>query len=172
MKEVKEKKKIRRGSLIADVLIYTFFVIFSLLVIYPFWDTIVLSFSDPAKASSLGSHLWNEDWSISSYKYVFEEGRLFLAYYNTIFRTVVTTACALIMTMLAAYPLSKRDLPHRNKITIFFLFTMYFGGGTIPTYLLMRDLGLLNTRWVLILPKTADSLKTDSLQLTVCSTLR
>ena len=77
MKEVKEKKKIRRGSLIADVLIYTFFVVFSLLVIYPFWDTIVLSFSDPSKATSLGAHLWNEDWSISSYKYVFEEGRLF-----------------------------------------------------------------------------------------------
>lgn len=152
MKEVKEKKKIKRGNPVADVMIYTFFVIFSLLVLYPFWDTIVLSFSDPTKASSLGAHLWNEHWSVSSYQYVFEEGRLLLAYYNTIVRTVLTTVGALVMTMLAAYPLSKRDLPHRNLITIFFLFTMYFGGGTIPTYLLMRDLRLLNTRWVLILP--------------------
>ena len=147
-----KKKAIRRGSLAVDILIYAFFVVFCLLIIYPFWDTIVLSFADPTKTSSLGTHLWNKVWSLSSYKYVIEEGRLLTAYVNTVIRTVVTTVGALVMTMLAAYPMSKKDLPYRNVFTFFFLFTMYFGGGLIPTYLLMRDIHLLNTRWVLIIP--------------------
>lgn len=146
------KNSVHNGSQLVSAFIYTFFCLFALIVIYPFWDTLVLSFSDPSVATSLGAHFWNEHWSTSSYRYVFEEGRLFVAYYNTIFRTVLSTVGSLVMTMLAAYPLSKRDLPHRNMITIFFLFTMYFGGGLIPSYLLMRSIGLINTRWVLILP--------------------
>ena len=145
-------RKLSAGGLAFDFCNYLFFLLFSIVVLFPFWDTFLLSFSNPTQASSLGFRVWIDEWSTSSYQFILEDGRIITAYGNTIFRTVVTTVLALATTMMAAYPLSKRDLPFRNCFTIFFLFTMYFGGGLIPTYMLIRDLGLMNTRWALILP--------------------
>ncbi|MFD0961330.1 carbohydrate ABC transporter permease [Paenibacillus chungangensis] len=78
------------------------------------------------------------------------------AYVNTIVRTLAGTLLILGFTVLAAYPLSKRDLPYRNTITIFFLIAMFFSGGIIPDYLLVKNLGLLDTRWALVLPSAVN----------------
>lgn len=128
------------------------FIIFSIIVLYPFWQTFVLSFSDPNQASNLGAQIWPEKWMTDAYQYVFSYGEIMQAYLNTIIRTVIGTLLIVAFTVLAAYPLSKRDLPFRNTITIFFLIAMFFSGGIIPDYLLVKNLGLLDTRWALLLP--------------------
>lgn len=128
------------------------FCLFSSIVLYPFWQTFVLSFSDPNQASTLGSNLWPERWITDAYQFVFGYSHIMKAYINTIVRTVTGTFLIVAFTMLAAYPLSKRELPFRNTITIFFLVAMFFSGGIIPDYLLVKNLGLIDTRWALVLP--------------------
>ncbi|MCU6711877.1 carbohydrate ABC transporter permease [Paenibacillus sp. J5C_2022] len=132
------------------------FVVFSILVLYPFWQTFVLSFSDPIGVSSLGLNLWPEQWITDAYRFVFGYGDIMQAYVNTIIRTLAGTLLIVGFTVLAAYPLSKRELPYRNTITIFFLIAMFFSGGIIPDYLLVKNLGLLDTRWALILPSAVN----------------
>jgi len=148
-------KKLRRrnaGEIIFECFLYGFFLLFTVTMIYPFWDIIMLSFANPATANRLSFRLWNDTWNFSSYKYLFSNKGIALAYFNTIVRTVLPTAGFLVLTMVAAYPLSKRDLPGRTFITVFFLITMFFSGGLIPSFLLIRNLGLVNTRWALIVP--------------------
>lgn len=135
-----------------EILLIIGFVLFSILVLYPFWQTIVLSFSDPNIGSGLGMNLWPERWIPDAYQFIFGYGSIMKAYLNTIIRTVTGTFLILAFTVLAAYPLSKRNLPYRNTITIFFLIAMFFSGGIIPDYLLVKNLGLLDTRWALVLP--------------------
>lgn len=145
-------KRTSTGSTVFDIANQVLLVIFCLTIIYPFWDMFLLSFSDPDTATSLGFRLWNKEWRLDAYRYVVADGQIFTAYANTIFRTVAGTFLSLIVLLLAAYPLSKRELPFRSTITIFFLVPMFFSGGLIPFYLLIRGLGLLNTRAVLVVP--------------------
>lgn len=135
-----------------DVLNVFFIGSFSIAVLYPFWQTVVLSFSGPSSASSLGVHLWPDHWLPDAYKFVFSYQDIVAAYLNTILRTVVGTVIIVCTTLLVAYPLSKRDLPYRNYFTIFFLIAMFFSGGMIPDYLLIKNLGLLDNRLALIFP--------------------
>ncbi|CQR47172.1 Inner membrane ABC transporter permease protein YcjP [Paraliobacillus sp. PM-2] len=127
-------------------------ILFSIAVLYPFWNTFTLSFSDAEQASNLGMNLWPENWTVVAYEYIFNYSDVGIAYLNTIFRTVVGTILIVTLTILAAYPLSRRDLPYRNTLTIIFLIAMFFSGGIIPDYLLIKNLGLLDSRLALILP--------------------
>ncbi|KIL41972.1 sugar ABC transporter permease [Gordoniibacillus kamchatkensis] len=135
-----------------DTLNVTFLSLFSLAVLYPFWQTLVLSFSDANNASTLGFHLWPDQWVTDAYQFVFTFQNIMVAYSNTIIRTVIGTALIVTCTLLTAYPLSKKDLPYRNYFTAFFLIAMFFSGGLIPNYLLIKSLGLLDNRLALILP--------------------
>lgn len=135
-----------------NVVNMTFIVLFSIAVLYPFWQTLVLSFTDANQASSLGLNIWPERWITDAYKYIFSYEQIGVAYFNTILRTVTGTILIVVLTVLAAYPLSKRNLPYRNTITILFLIAMFFSGGMIPDYLLIKNLGLLDNRLALILP--------------------
>jgi putative aldouronate transport system permease protein len=144
------------GDVVFDVLNYSFLFLFSLTIIYPFWSTILLSFSDTSEATSLGFHVWIRHWTLSAYKFAMSRyGNVPTAYLNSIIRTVAGTLLTLVVTLLAAYPLSKKNLPGRNIITIFILVTMFFSGGIIPSYLLIRSLGLIDKRLVLFLPGLA-----------------
>jgi putative aldouronate transport system permease protein len=128
-------------------------ILFALTIIYPFWTTILLSFSPMHEANSLGFKLWINNWSVASYKFAFSKyGNMGIAYTNSIIRAVLGTVGTIIFTLCAAYPLSKRRIPGRSFLTILILITMFFSGGIIPQYLLIRQLGLVNTRAVLILP--------------------
>ncbi len=141
------------GSAIFDSLNAIFMILAGITFLYPFWITILTSFSGHQASMSLGFHLWLSEWYTTAYRFAFSRfGRIGVAYGNTIFRTVAGTALIVSFTLLGAYPLSKKRLPGRNLITIFFLITMFFGGGLIPTYLLIRRIGLLNNRLVYILP--------------------
>lgn len=144
------------GEVVFDALNYAFLFLFSLTILYPFWSTILLSFSTVEEATSLGFHVWIRTWTLSAYKFAMSRyGSVPIAYANSIFRTVAGTLLTLVVTLLAAYPLSKKNLPGRNAVTIFILVTMFFSGGIIPSYLLIRSLGLIDKRLVLFLPGLA-----------------
>ena len=141
------------AGVLFDVLNHLFLILFAISVLYPFWTTLILSFSPVDEATSLGFKLWINEWSVAAYRFAFSKyGNMGVAYANSIFRTVVGTLLAVAFTLCAAYPLSDRDLPARSFLTIVLLVTMFFGGGLVPTYLLIRRIGLMNTRAVLILP--------------------
>lgn len=148
-------KPIRRSRIADKVFVgcnYCFMVLLCISIVYPFWQTFVLSFSGAKDASTLGIHVWPHDWSLEAYRFLFQYDSIGRAYWNTIFRTVTGTALSVSLTLIAAYPLSKKELPFRGVVTTYFLIPMFFSGGLIPTYLLIKQLGLLDSMLALILP--------------------
>ena len=140
------------GSKLFDVCNYAFLFLLSLTFIYPFWTIFLSAFSPVEEVMSLGLHIWIKNWTFDSWKYVFSNENVGLAYFNTLHRVFFGTLFTLLITFTGAYALSKRTLPGRSFVTILFVFTMFFSGGLIPTYLLIRSLGLMNSRWVLVIP--------------------
>jgi putative aldouronate transport system permease protein len=145
-------KKKSIGGTVFDILNYTFMILLSISIIYPFWNLILLSFSDQAEATNLGFRLWINNWDTTAYKFIFTHNNILMGYVNTIFRAFTGTVLMLGMCYLGAYPLAKKNLPGRNIITIFFLITMFFSGGLIPSYLLIKELKLVDSRWVYVIP--------------------
>jgi putative aldouronate transport system permease protein len=141
---------------VGENIFQTFLVIFlSLLcitMIYPFIHMTSISLSSPAEASKFGFHLYPKDIDLFSWKQVLGQEKVWLGFGNSVFRTVVGTALTLLAMSLCAYPLSRKYLPHRNFYTMIILITMFFGGGLIPSYLLIKELGLMDSRWVYIIP--------------------
>jgi putative aldouronate transport system permease protein len=95
---------------------------------------------------------WPEGFTLKAYERVFQNVDIMRGYGNTILYTLIGTAINLVMTILAAYPLSRKDLAGRNALMMLFVFTMYFSGGLIPSYLIIKSLGMVNTFWALIIP--------------------
>ncbi len=126
--------------------------LFLVAVLYPLIFIVSASFSSPAAVSTGKVMLLPVDFNLTGYKAVFSNENILLGYRNTLFYTAVGTSFNVVVTMLAAYPLSRRDLPGRNGIMFLFAFTMLFGGGLIPFYMLVRNLNMVNTVWALILP--------------------
>ena len=123
-----------------------------LLVIYPLIYVVSSSFSDALEVVAGRVWLLPVKPSLEGYKAVFEYSELWLGYGNTIFYTVFGTIYNVVMTMLIAYPLSRRDCKGRGLLMFLFTFTLFFQGGLIPTYLLIRSIGLIDTRAALIIP--------------------
>lgn len=143
-------KKRKKLSLF-DIGIYVIMVIILFITIYPLYFTIIASFSD-AKAVATGKVVWKPiGFNLDAYMHVFAYKDIWRGYANSIFYTLFGTLFNLALTIPAAYALSKKYMPYRGLIMTLFLITMYFGGGMIPRYLLMRDIGLLNTRLTLVL---------------------
>jgi len=144
------------GDVVFDLLNALLLIALSLTVLYPFWVTLLTSFASVDEATSLGLHIWIRHWYLDAYKFALSRfGNVPTAYVNSIYRTVIGTVLAVLVTLLGAYPLSKRELPGRGPMTVFLLVTMFFSGGLIPSYLLIRNLGLFDSRWALILPGLA-----------------
>lgn len=137
--------------------IFDFFniVLMSLLLIifiWPLWFVIVASFSDPTAVWNGKVLLWPIDFGLECYKAIFDYSDIWLGYRNTIFYTVAGTIVNLIMTITIAYPLSRNDFMLRGFFSIMFMITMYFGGGLIPTYLVVRSLNMVNSPLAMIIP--------------------
>jgi multiple sugar transport system permease protein/putative aldouronate transport system permease protein len=132
-------------------IVHLILVILTLAVLYPLVFVLSSSFSAPASVLGGKVYLWPVDLSLEGYKAIFRKNDVFIGYGNSAFYAVIGTACNVFVTMLCAYPLSRRDLPYKSIIMFIFIFTMYFNGGMIPTYMLVRDLGLIDTRAVMIL---------------------
>lgn len=123
-----------------------------LVVLYPLIYIISASFSDPYAVAGGKVWLFPVDFSLAGYEFIFQYKYIWSGYANTVFYAFFGTLIAVTLTVLAAYPLSRRDLPGRNWLMFLFTFTMLFSGGMIPTYLLVVDLNIINTRWAMLLP--------------------
>ena len=125
--------------------------ILMLIILYPIYFTVIASFSDPYAVAKGKVLLYPVGLTLESYQHAFAYKQIWVGYANSMFYTLFGTAFSVALTIPAAYGLSKKQLPGRFGLTCIFLVTMYFGGGLIPTYLLVKGLHLLNTRLVLII---------------------
>jgi putative aldouronate transport system permease protein len=149
------KKTTRRSKedKIFDLINILLVAIMVILVVYPLYFIVIASISNPNLIYEGKVWLLPKDITFEGYQRIFNDSKIWLGYKNSIIYTFVGTLVNVSCTLMAAYALSRRDLYGRNLIMFLFLFTMFFSGGLIPTYLVVKNLGLLNTMWALILPK-------------------
>lgn len=133
-------------------LIYTILILFSLIIILPCLNILALSFNDGRDAARGGVWFWPRQFTVDNYRNVFANDEILPAYGITIARTFIGTVLTLFVTSLAAFTLREQQLPGRRAIILFITFCLVFSGGTIPTYIVYRELGLTNTFWVFIVP--------------------
>lgn len=145
-------KKRSVGELVFDYSNIVFFILFSLLCIYPFLYMLNISISSGIAAEKYGLNILPKGITLEYYGKMFKTGAVVRGFLNSIERTVLGTVLSVIITTCGAYPLSKKYLPNRNFWTTFILIPMFFSGGLIPTYLLIRSLNIMDTIWVLVLP--------------------
>jgi putative aldouronate transport system permease protein len=124
----------------------------ALMALYPFVYTISMSLSSAAEAMRSGLHLYPREISLTSFEMVLANPEIVSGFSNSVQRTVAGTVLTLFFTCLTAYPLARRELPHRGPLLFLILFTMIFSGGIVPTYLLIKNIGLIDSLWALILP--------------------
>lgn len=148
-------KRESRSDKLFIVLNYGFVVVLTAIMLYPLIFIVSASFSDPAYVNSGRMWLWPRGVTLEGYERVFRNPEIWLGYRNTIFYTVVGVLINLFFTLPGAYALSRKDLAGRNLFTFIIVFTMFFQGGLIPSYLLVKSLGMVNTVWALLLPWAA-----------------
>lgn len=144
--------KLSAGEKIFQVFLILFVIVLCITMLYPFMHVLSISLSTPAEALRPGIHFYPKEISLFAWKRVLTTDTVWQTMGNTVFRTVVGTVLTLIFLSLGAYPLSRKYLPHRGFYTMFIVVTMFFGGGLIPTYLLIKGLGLINSMWVYVIP--------------------
>lgn len=147
-------KKIKRsaGDRAFDWINYLFLALFSLTILFPFWNLFVQSVSSPDSGVVDALQMWPKKFSAFNYKYVLANKYIWTGYRETLIRTIAGTALSVTLTAMGAYVLSKKKLPNRNFWTTVVLIPMFFSGGMIPSYLWMVNLHLIDNRLVLILP--------------------
>lgn len=136
----------------SDIILVVMCLFIVFLVAYPLYYVLVASVSDPYDVFAGKTFLLPSGFTLDGYKAVFADNSIITGYVNSIKYTVIGTVFSVVMVYLTAYPLSIRDLPGRKAISVFFIITMYFGGGLIPTYLVVKDTGLIDNMWALFLP--------------------
>ena len=146
------RKMYTRGDRIFEVCNNAFMLLILFITLYPFWDQVVVSLSGGFSAYEGGFRLWPSVLSFETYELAFRYHLLWIGFRNSVIRVVLGTIFSVSLTAMVAYPLSKRDLPFNGLVTSLLFFTMLFSGGLIPSYLLIRNLGLMDTLWALILP--------------------
>lgn len=137
---------------IFDIVNLLVMVILLVIFVWPLWFVVIASFSNPNQVWMGEVVLWPKGFTLVSYETLLEYERIWVGYRNTLFYTVVGTLVNLAMTICGAYPLSRKDFLPRHFFMFLFMLTMYFGGGLIPTYLVVSGLGLVDTRWAMIIP--------------------
>lgn len=142
----------RRRFDLWDVLIYTAIALTSLACLLPFVHVVAKSLSTDAFVIANKVFLWPKGFTIEAYQKIFADASIIRSLYVTVFITATFTLLGMIITTCAAYPLSRRNLKGNAVLTFIFMFTLYFGGGIIPEYINISNLGLLDTLWALILP--------------------
>ena len=126
-------------------------VMITLLIMYPLYFVIIASFSKPADVMAGETLLWIKNFTTTNYEYLLNEGRLWTGYRNTIVYTALGTLYQLFLTIPTAYVLTKKYLPGRNFVSIFYLLPMYISGGLIPSFILMKNLGMVDNPLILII---------------------
>ncbi|AZN39792.1 carbohydrate ABC transporter permease [Paenibacillus albus] len=138
-----------------DLIIYLVLGIIMVITLYPFWTQVVISLDGggvDGAAYASGFVLFPSKITFGSYKLAFQFNELWTGYTYTLLRTGLGVTFSILFTSMTAYPLSKKDLPLNKYFTGMILFTMLFAGGTIPSYLLIKELHMMNTIWALVVP--------------------
>lgn len=140
------------GDKIFTIIIYVVLSLVLVIILYPLIYVVSASFSDPQAVVSGEVLLLPVRPTIRGYAAVFKNQKILTGFANSFFYLIVGTIINLVMTMLCAYPLSRKEFKAKGKISLFFVFTMYFSGGMVPSYILVNKLGMINTRWALLIP--------------------
>ncbi|WP_026562030.1 carbohydrate ABC transporter permease [Bacillus sp. J37] len=146
------KKGKNINDMIFDLFIYVICAIVFLIIAYPLYFVVIASVSDSTLVSTGKVLLFPKGFSLFGYQEIFQDARIWVGYKNTMIYSLLGTFVNLLLTLPAAYVLSRREFRARRILMFFFVFTMFFNGGLIPTYLLMKDLQLIDTMWVFIIP--------------------
>lgn len=154
MKANKHRVLEDRGSRIFDAAVSAFLLLVGVLIIYPLWYVVMASFSDPMVVNTGRFLLLPVRPSLRAYERILGYTPLWTAYGNTIFYTALGVGISLCVTIPAAYALSRADMFGRRVLMLLFSFTMFFSGGIIPLFLQIRNLGIYNTVWAVVLPGT------------------
>lgn len=134
-----------------DIAVTVLVLIITVIIAYPLYFCIIASFSDIHAVVRGETLLWIKDFTTEAYEYVFKEKELWIGYRNTIFYTLFGTIYNLVLTLPVSYAMTKKNMPFRNALSWYFFITMYLSGGMIPTYMLYKNLGLINNPLALIL---------------------
>ncbi len=140
------------GDKIMIVFFYICLILLGFVTFYPFWNSLVISFNTGQDTMLGGITFWPREFTLENYQIVFQDKRLITAFIVSVSRTVIGTVLSVLVTALLAYGLSKRELIGRKFFTLLCIFTMFFAGGLIPSFHLIRGLGLLDSFWVMIIP--------------------
>ncbi|MDQ0059338.1 carbohydrate ABC transporter permease [Paenibacillus harenae] len=133
-------------------LIYIILAVLGFTALYPFWNAAVISFNSGADTMLGGITFWPRDFTLQNYEVVFKDKRLIDAFVISVLRTAAGTVTSIAATAIFAYGMTKRGLIGRRIYMIMCVITMYFGGGLIPSYLLIQELNLMNSFWVMVIP--------------------
>jgi len=136
----------------SDIILVAICTVVLLIVAYPLYYVLIASFSNPYDVYAGKTFLLPSGFTLDGYKAVFSEPAIVSGFLNSVKYTVIGTVFSVAMLYITAYPLAQRDLPGRKFLSLFFLFTMYFGGGLVPTYLVVKQTGLVGSMWALFLP--------------------
>lgn len=135
-----------------DIINWIFMLFLIFVTLYPFIHVTAVSFSSRGEALREGWHFYPKEVDLSAYKRLLVSSIIWRGFYNSVLRTFLGTVIALFLTALTAYPLSKKNMPCRKLFNGLILFTMLFSGGIIPSYLLIKQLNMVNTIWALVIP--------------------
>ena len=153
--QVKSNDRFRMESPLGKfftILLYVVMTIIVLIVLLPVLHIIAASFSDPQAMISGKVSFWPKDFTLRGYEAVFTYKKFWTGFRNSLFYMVFGTFINIVMTLLCAYPLSRKEFTARNKVAMFFVFTMYFSGGMVPSFMLVNALGLVDTVWAMLIP--------------------
>ncbi len=149
-----EQRKIKMGVMDRVLLTVGYFLLalFVVAVVVPLAYVVIASFMDPNVLNNQGISFRTQDWTLEAYRRVLEDDMIWRGFANSFFYSISSTALSVFITLLAAYPMSKKELVGRKFFNALFIITMFFGGGLIPTFILMNQLRLVNTVWAIIIP--------------------
>jgi len=148
----KERTNMSWKDRLFDVSVYGIAIMMIVMIVYPLWFIIIASFSNPAEVSNGNVWFWPNEWKVDGYLELMKQEQIWRGYLNTIIYTVVGTLIALCVNIPAGFALSRPELVGRKWLTTIYIIPMFFSGGLIPTYLVVKNFGLLDTFWVLVLP--------------------
>lgn len=140
------------GDRVMQVIIYILLALLAFVTFYPFWNGLVISLNSGSDTALGGVTFWPRDFTLENYEIVFQDKRLLNGFGISVARTVVGTISSILVTSIFAYGMTKRELIGRKYYMVMCIITMYFGGGLIPTFMLVRSLGLMDSFWVFIIP--------------------
>lgn len=151
---MKRHKKITRtpGEWVLDIMKVVFLAFVVVVTVYPFWNIFIISINDATDAIRGGLYFLPRKLSLSSYAEILGRSTFLASIKVSVGRTLIGTPIAVLVTAMLAYPLSRKDLVGRKFWNLLFVFTMYFGGGLVPYYMVLKGIHMLNTFWVFIFP--------------------